>query len=380
MRHPDRIWTAAVCVAAFIVTATTLVQAQVPDTDLSTASSAAGGIYIFPDGNGETLAGVGAIVTVTLRDANNDPVVGYPKENIWIESANPGELAFCTGGNIADANTDALGVTTFSGSFAGGGCTQGGLQVVVDGVPLASSPLEIDVNSPDINGDLRVDLCDLGPFAASFHGAYSFCADYQHNGMINVADIIALAQGYCAACPEGTPPTVTASGEIGLFFDADGTRTGVLGVASDSYLDMYVIAFEAPGGIKAFEFEVSCDENVYVLFESMILPPGFQAIQIGTSQSVNAVSLGDCLEVSGPTVLAQFRLFVTADLNESPVCLGPSGISCTVGLTGPAYISCLDSCDWRQFYPAYSGCAYVNGMGPIAGETTTWGQLKALFR
>ena len=175
MKHLQRNRFTASIFATFILVAVTVAQAQTPDPTLSTAVSLGGSIFITPAGDGRTLVDastgtgpVDATITVTLLNANNAPVVGYPKEQIRVESVLAGELVFCTDGNIADAETDANGLTTFSGTFSGGGCTQGGLQVVVGGVPLAGPPLAINVNSSDLNGDLRVDLFDIEAYLTIF--------------------------------------------------------------------------------------------------------------------------------------------------------------------------------------------------------------------
>jgi hypothetical protein len=132
---------------------------------------------------------VGAGVSITVRDANSVPIANFPFEDIWLRTT-AGIFNLCPGGLGADANTDATGQTVMTGTPAGGGCTQGPMQVVLSGVALpAGQNLTIRVNSPDINGDLSTNLADVGPFSAALNGAYSFCADYFDNGAINLADV-----------------------------------------------------------------------------------------------------------------------------------------------------------------------------------------------
>jgi len=138
-----------------------IADANDPDTNICSATSAGGAFYICPAGDGETLADAGATITVTVLDANGLPCVGYPKENIWVSSIVPDELELCPGANMADTDTDANGVTTISGTIVGGGYTQNGLYVHIDGEPISGSPLSINVNSVDITGDLYIDLCEM---------------------------------------------------------------------------------------------------------------------------------------------------------------------------------------------------------------------------
>ena len=58
-----------------------------------------------------------------------------------------------------------------------------GIYVVVQGVTITSSPLPISINSPDMNGDLSVDLIDVGQFAAAITGSYNPCADFFKNDL-----------------------------------------------------------------------------------------------------------------------------------------------------------------------------------------------------
>lgn len=169
--------------------------AGIPSAGQSTASISAGTktLYICPRGDAETLGSVGAGIDVTVRDSNGTPINNFPAEDIWIESVIANQVAFCQGGIGADLNTDVNGHTIISaGAIAGGGCTTGGMRVVLSGVAMTSAPgnnLSIRVNSPDITHDLLTNLGDVGPFSTALNGAYSFCADYFDDGLINLADV-----------------------------------------------------------------------------------------------------------------------------------------------------------------------------------------------
>lgn len=177
-----------------------LAVAGVPDDTASTATAAAGTILITPAGTGTTLASVGSTVTVTVSDGVN-PIAGYPFQDVYLDDFVAGEISLCQGGSVADANTNASGVTTISGAIAGGGFTQNGMQVYLAGTPLAGPALPISAVSCDINGDLKVDLADIGDFAVDFNGAYNFRSDFVFDGLINLADIGELAIHNGEVCP-----------------------------------------------------------------------------------------------------------------------------------------------------------------------------------
>lgn len=165
-------------------------------------SSAGGDVLITPAGNGPSLADAGATITVTIADNCGGPIAGYPFQDIWWNDPGTGELSFCLGGSIADGNTNATGTTTISGSARGGGFTQQGALVYVSGMPMLDYPLAFEVNSPDLNGDLTVNLADVGEFATDFHNAqYDFRSDLARDGAENLADVGVLAAHVGETCP-----------------------------------------------------------------------------------------------------------------------------------------------------------------------------------
>jgi hypothetical protein len=185
-RTPTTLLGALACVVAVSATAA----AGIPDPALSTATAAAGTMWISPGGTGETFAGVGSTITVTVRDGNGTPINNFPAADIWVDGVVPAELNTCAGGIQASANTNASGVTTITSTIEGGGCVQGGLRVIINGSAVTGSPaLNIRINSPDITADLAVNLADVGPFSAALNGAYTFCADYFDDGVVNLADV-----------------------------------------------------------------------------------------------------------------------------------------------------------------------------------------------
>ena len=75
-------------------------------------------------------------------------------------------------------------------------------QIVINGSPLISSPgFELHHVSPDINGDLTVNIVDVSLFAVDFASGYAFRSDFSPDGTLNIVDVFYLAQAIGANCP-----------------------------------------------------------------------------------------------------------------------------------------------------------------------------------
>ena len=97
------------------------------------------------------------------------------------------------------------GISTFSLAYFGGGWHNTGTNIWVheggglwNPIPM---PVNVRFNSPDINGDLVVNLSDIVYFTQDFYGAYNYRSDFNWDGVINLSDIALMAQGIGAACP-----------------------------------------------------------------------------------------------------------------------------------------------------------------------------------
>jgi hypothetical protein len=176
-----------------------------PDYAPSEIQAVPGDFYMVPSGSVPSLEEQGVGIELWLRDANQGPVAGLPAQDLWLEPET-GELSWCVGGNIADASTDAEGYTTFRRALAGGGWTESGLVIRAAGEMIPKTPygsdyvLDLRVNSPDINGDLQVDLGDISLFAEDL-ASYHFRSDYDHDGQVNLSDIAILASWIGDRCP-----------------------------------------------------------------------------------------------------------------------------------------------------------------------------------
>lgn len=166
-------------------------------------------LMVLPDGSGPSFdeaflpTGGTEDATITLRiwDAGGVPIAHFPAEDMWLE-ARDGELALCQGGSVADANTDAAGATTWTSPLKAGGQSQALAEVIINGSTLDYAPgLKINFNSPDINGDLTVNLTDVQIFSADFFAADLFRSDFYRDGVVNLSDLPPLAAAVGINCP-----------------------------------------------------------------------------------------------------------------------------------------------------------------------------------
>ena len=165
-------------------------------------------LLVVPDGTGSPFTeaqlpdGTRVDCTVYLRmlDSLNYPIANFPFEDLWLESADGGLVA-CTGGTNADQNTDMMGLTSWVQPLNAGGYSADLLHVMVNGENVQNPGLPLHFNSPDINGNLMVDLVDISQFSSDFFGAYHFRSDLYRNGVIDLVDVMLLARGMGAECP-----------------------------------------------------------------------------------------------------------------------------------------------------------------------------------
>jgi hypothetical protein len=184
--------------------------AGVPDLATSTADTDAGAqasVFNLPNGAGAAMTeaflsggtAADATITLTLIDTAGDPIFLYPFEDLWLQTTGGGLIA-CEGGTFADQATDANGQTTWSGTLRAGGSSPGELtQVYVAGAPLAGAGLDIIYNSADFDGDLLVNLTDIGLFTQTL-GVYDYAGDFNYDGVINLTDIAFFTPGIGTQC------------------------------------------------------------------------------------------------------------------------------------------------------------------------------------
>jgi len=189
---------------------------------VSTAATVPVSLCTLPDGKGEPLsqsyslgpAGPVSVVDATITSylllcqpppGAPTPVAFYPAEDIWLGTSLRG-LRICPLGTIADGATDIIGRTTFSRAMSAGGQTSSLLgewtNVYVNGEPLTWQQLMIQFNSPDINGDLRIDLTDTVLYAGDWlSGAYAYRSDLCPDLQLNLSDTVLCTCGRGTSCP-----------------------------------------------------------------------------------------------------------------------------------------------------------------------------------
>jgi len=148
-----------------------------------------------------------ATITVTLLDATGTPVIDYPAEDIYANGTNP-DYYPCPQGTMADGPTDAMGQATFSNPWFAGGSSIGAT-IAIGTWPQPEFQINFPdgdlfrFNSPDINGDLTVNLSDIVSFTQDFFDfeVYHYRSDFVWDGVLNLSDIVLMAQGVGAYCP-----------------------------------------------------------------------------------------------------------------------------------------------------------------------------------
>ncbi|PID78763.1 hypothetical protein CSA17_06095 [bacterium DOLJORAL78_65_58] len=143
---------------------------------------------------------VDAHIEMIVRDAFGAPVANFPREDMWLVSADGG-LVSCSGGTTADLNTDSEGFTQWVSPLSAGGYSTDVCVVYVNGLALTGAPFTLFFNSADMNGDGVVNLVDIGRFTAAYIGDYNFSADFSADGVLNLVDIGRLSGAMGATCP-----------------------------------------------------------------------------------------------------------------------------------------------------------------------------------
>ncbi len=107
----------------------------------------------------------------------------------------------------ADVDTDADGWTEWARPLRGGGWSEGPALIYVEGFPAqydnwySVESLPVRLLSPDIDGDLKVNLTDLVYFASDYFGAYTYRSDLSWDGCYSLSDIVRLVPAIGATCP-----------------------------------------------------------------------------------------------------------------------------------------------------------------------------------
>jgi hypothetical protein len=199
---------------AFLSGTTATACTGVPDLDRSIIRQAFEGLatlLVIPNGSGppvtESRTADGTVVDATIHLTiiiycnGEEPVAGFPREDMWLESMGGGMVA-CVGGSVADDQTDQDGHTQWSQPLKAGGYDEGNSRVVVSGMYLGEpSGLTLNFNSPDQDGNGEVNLTDVYLFTVDFFGTYDFRSDFIRDGLVNLSDVAVLAKSLGMSCP-----------------------------------------------------------------------------------------------------------------------------------------------------------------------------------
>jgi len=220
MRHGRRIRPILplLAVPAALLLAAPAALAQIPEVvvvDLEFAPQGPVSLLAVPDGSGTPFTAAfaqgGEVVDATVRfriveHGSGAPIQFYPWEDVWLEYDFTTAIGCNWATFSADADTDENGTVEFTGPLEAGGYSQGTATVMIAGVPardeylLLLDPLPISYNSPDLTGDLAVDLGDIATFTLDLGQGAGYRSDFNYDGVINLSDIVVLAQHLGTGC------------------------------------------------------------------------------------------------------------------------------------------------------------------------------------
>ncbi|MFT5314741.1 MAG: hypothetical protein ACI9UK_000566 [Candidatus Krumholzibacteriia bacterium] len=167
-------------------------------------------VFVLPGDPGATKAyatgGLPVDPTLSLRILD---VAGQPFGSLTISGESVlifygGPVVICEWA-YEDLTTDGEGWLTLP--LSGGGYRGPGgpavFEIFVNVCPnqLLSLPDDVYFNSPDINGDLRVNLTDVPLFAEDFYGQYAYRSDFNWDNQVNLSDVVTMAVALGADCP-----------------------------------------------------------------------------------------------------------------------------------------------------------------------------------
>lgn len=203
----------AIPLATLLILLSAAALANVPDINHSTVEWAYSGnqplsLFVLPDGSGNALTEAflpggqttDATITLTLVDDFLNPVANFPPEDLWLESTDGG-MVFCNGGTVADTETDLNGRALWYTPLRAGSWSTARMNVRIMGDWAPMEGLRLSFNSADLDGNLSVNLTDVGIFATDLGAGYQYRSDFNFDGVINLVDVGLLAGGVGAVCP-----------------------------------------------------------------------------------------------------------------------------------------------------------------------------------
>jgi hypothetical protein len=161
-------------------------------------------LLVCPLGDTPSFLEQGWWISIVVQHADGRPFPNIPASDFWLIDCDPLRDAVLCAGSAppgADSTTNAAGMTTMSaGTLSAGGCASGMALAVMglilqdrnNGCSIKCVPIRL--RSPDLNGDLVVDLTDISLFSRGYPpNAYDACCDMDLNGSVDLRDLSAIA-------------------------------------------------------------------------------------------------------------------------------------------------------------------------------------------
>lgn len=163
-------------------------------------------ICLLPDRESRGFLAGGIATEVVLRF----PVAligaaAQPDDIIPVEWWNGGPAVLC-GSFVNEVTRDENGWVSLLPDLRGGGhCGPDETGDITLWIPVCPNQMlelgsAVYFNSPDINGDLRVDLSDMPLFVGDFFRAYTYRSDFNWDGQVNLSDLVMMTQGLGSSC------------------------------------------------------------------------------------------------------------------------------------------------------------------------------------
>lgn len=163
-------------------------------------------LFVCPEGDTDSFIEQGWWIGLEIvQDGGSPGIPGIEATSFWLEDCDPArDVALCGGelSSNADSVTNDSGMTTMSlTTLSGGGCADG-MAVKVLGYFLLDTKtgctvaecLPIYLRSPDIDGNLEVDVVDLSLLAMGFPpNPLETCCDMNLDGQVGLVDLTLFA-------------------------------------------------------------------------------------------------------------------------------------------------------------------------------------------
>ncbi|MBK6899850.1 MAG: hypothetical protein IPH09_11480, partial [bacterium] len=216
------------------------------------------------------------------------------------------------------------------------------------------------INSPDFDGDGRVDACDLILFERGWVTSNP-SADLNCDGNVNQTDLLLFSFSMCPDTANPPQPQAAPMGTatIGVYSDPAGTTASWPDGPPFVPIHYYVVAHGVTADIGSYLFGLDVPPSFFPMDGSdFTLPAGFSLFQNpgspGAKNYLVSATADSCLSpVNGTVLLAHFTAISITGTNLAITVASPdmTGASCMAPADFSSYISCGDGCNWIYFAP-----------------------------